>query len=708
MRLTVATLALLSAVMVFVPATAQTFEGFLREGLGALQRQLNRQQQTAPPAPPSQPEPTLRSAPENGSTDTHQSEMPVVQSPPRQQSSPPNIELTMEIQGGLNELGYDAGTVDGAYGPQTRRAIVSFQRDHGLREDGLVSPELAQALRESTISKQAMNSGSADAPSTESRPTLLKSASTGQEPDTSISPRDAEMTLIPPGLLVLKFHPDYMDENQLLNLARRQVAVDQHGYERPDPDHVFMFSEEQVSGRAIDFAARERLSEYKREIIRWASRVPLTLTVKRPVKLNFFTYAGGKLRSADSSRGGQGSDVLFRYSMLSEHEKLKLPPLGSRAIPLSGIPQLWADIHDARFPETIRDLRVRKQAYFALDRRLVFPPIELDASIAEKLWQRPTCSISATEYVLNRNMAQNKAEAAAVACQQERTGYIDALTFSYDVEVQDVVLTETAWILKAKLLGGNLFGTRGELLHHFDATAFEPGVDSWSQRQEKLESERQAKLVARQKKRTSLKEADVLGIRLDMRLSEAEKVVRERMDVAHVIESTTSKDRPFLSDFRAFFNADRSETIVLFQTGPEDDSVAAVARILHFETPMEVADLKTQLSKKYGPPTQNLNRSDYIMDWISSAPQKTECFPRIVVGADRVPIPFPAFTESGARYGGVPYESMAANCEPTILAEIHPTSLTVFLHDLGAHARNFLEREKEKLSAQEPAKKLEL
>ena len=46
----------------------------------------------------------------------------------------------------LGNLGYDAGSADGAMGPQTRGAIIEFQKDNGLNETGLVDARLIQSL----------------------------------------------------------------------------------------------------------------------------------------------------------------------------------------------------------------------------------------------------------------------------------------------------------------------------------------------------------------------------------------------------------------------------------------------------------------------------------------------------------------------------------------------------------------------------------
>lgn len=50
------------------------------------------------------------------------------------------------IQQRLNELGFNAGPVDGDFGPQTAQAVKAFQRTHGLPADGVVGPYTYRAL----------------------------------------------------------------------------------------------------------------------------------------------------------------------------------------------------------------------------------------------------------------------------------------------------------------------------------------------------------------------------------------------------------------------------------------------------------------------------------------------------------------------------------------------------------------------------------
>src|SRR5436190_1813336 len=52
-----------------------------------------------------------------------------------------------QLQERLLEMGYDVGRADGIYGPQTARAVATFQREVGLVPDGTCGPQTMHALR---------------------------------------------------------------------------------------------------------------------------------------------------------------------------------------------------------------------------------------------------------------------------------------------------------------------------------------------------------------------------------------------------------------------------------------------------------------------------------------------------------------------------------------------------------------------------------
>lgn len=52
----------------------------------------------------------------------------------------------LRLQEKLHSYGYEIGEIDGEYGYVTEDAVLSFQRDHRLRADGIVGPQTAYAL----------------------------------------------------------------------------------------------------------------------------------------------------------------------------------------------------------------------------------------------------------------------------------------------------------------------------------------------------------------------------------------------------------------------------------------------------------------------------------------------------------------------------------------------------------------------------------
>ena len=55
-----------------------------------------------------------------------------------------------ELQKKMTQLGYGVGTVDGTFGSTTETAIRRFQKDHGLRVDGLAGAQTIKELKRLT------------------------------------------------------------------------------------------------------------------------------------------------------------------------------------------------------------------------------------------------------------------------------------------------------------------------------------------------------------------------------------------------------------------------------------------------------------------------------------------------------------------------------------------------------------------------------
>lgn len=84
--------------------------------------------------------------------------------PTPEPSSPAPDATVQAIQSKLNELGYEAGTADGLMGRSTRSAILNFQRDMGLTQDGQPDRDLLAALNsaKSVATKSIIPSDSRD------------------------------------------------------------------------------------------------------------------------------------------------------------------------------------------------------------------------------------------------------------------------------------------------------------------------------------------------------------------------------------------------------------------------------------------------------------------------------------------------------------------------------------------------------------------
>ncbi len=66
-------------------------------------------------------------------------------------------EDVSELQSRLNSLGFDAGKADGMFGPKTEAAVLEFQHNRNLAEDGKVGPEVVTEL--GLVSRGEMKEG---------------------------------------------------------------------------------------------------------------------------------------------------------------------------------------------------------------------------------------------------------------------------------------------------------------------------------------------------------------------------------------------------------------------------------------------------------------------------------------------------------------------------------------------------------------------
>ena len=91
-----------------------------------------------------------------------------------------------EMQNALAQAGFSPGAADGVFGPQTRNAVVSFQRAHGLAADGVCGPRTWAALGSSYTPKPAPTPGPSPAPS--GSDPMLKQGASGPAVQAGCSP----------------------------------------------------------------------------------------------------------------------------------------------------------------------------------------------------------------------------------------------------------------------------------------------------------------------------------------------------------------------------------------------------------------------------------------------------------------------------------------------------------------------------------------
>jgi len=83
--------------------------------------------------------------------------------------------LVASLQQNLTDLGYDLGSVDGAFGKNTEAAVKDFQSKKGLGSDGIVGAKTLQALDEAL--KAAGKEGAEFDDQPEEAPPVLKEVS---------------------------------------------------------------------------------------------------------------------------------------------------------------------------------------------------------------------------------------------------------------------------------------------------------------------------------------------------------------------------------------------------------------------------------------------------------------------------------------------------------------------------------------------------
>jgi hypothetical protein len=549
---------------------------------------------------------------------------------------------------------------------------------------------------------------------------MLFAASSAAQPE-SQTPRE-----IPLPLILYKYAPSAFTDEFMGRLSEQQMmtdqnaykgVVDQRGQRKVSPDHVFVFSEEQVRGRVPSFARQELLPTYRKYWADLASKVPARLTFLLVANLMELEYSGGVLKAKRANEVLALSEGVSRGGIMRvpRFEKVEMPPLGEREV-VKPAPALRGQLPVTHLADTLRSVARDDRVYTAFDRQIVVPALPMDAKTAERMWQQPDCSVSE---IAQRGMTREQTKAAADQCTRERSQYAARLTAAVDIEIEGIDRTPRgSLIIKARVLEVKVLGPRQELIKTLVAADLPKGEDVWKEneaaRKERQDLEARKKSDARKaavldqeathRQGQMLKNADVIGIRLGMTMAEAEQIVRAHFQVAVVtVDDSKSKSRPEpFHDKKTFHNADNSEKIVLIKGSPDNETVVAVAREFDLGPDMKGDQnrdkVKDLLKQKYGPPDVDWKT---VLHW--SAKKPASCLLSVGAGGrggkvvegqwnrgiDSPYVPSLGFSTFINKDDLPKVVSDMQNCGPVVMANIG-NSLTVALYDLTILAPLFV------------------
>jgi hypothetical protein len=114
---------------------------------------------------------------------------------------------------------------------------------------------------------------------------------------------------------------------------------------------------------------------------------------------------------------------------------------------------------------------------------------------------------------------------------------------------------------------------------------------------------------------------DIIGIRLGMSLQEAEKRIRENMEVGAVLKTKVAEQNsindlnPYQS-FKVFTSVDSNQSIILYTEPDITDNVVGIVRLFKFDSPMFEGRKKIPhlLTNKYSPPNKSSYYNDFSWD----------------------------------------------------------------------------------------------
>ncbi len=510
-----------------------------------------------------------------------------------------------------------------------------------------------------------------------------------------------ERTVIPYTALVYKYAPDQLSDQTLKQPLRRIIVQEQERYAQQTVaasggdgavpiGEDFLFRQEQIEGRAPDFAVEELLPEYRLRLRRAAERIPDTLYMERFLAPRYFRYENGVVNSKTPS--GQGAGVFHRLSVAPDHEKAKIPELGPRAL-LRETPPLMAAVQSPDPVADFKALRLQRRVRLALDRSPVVRPIALPREEAEQAFVPPANECGGDPRLSAPGERDPEAIATFRECLMEnhrrterfKKGFRMLMTVSPESFIADTDILSMA-VKKVEV-----FDPYDRLLVALTPADLNKPVDAFAKAIEDAEAEAARAAARRAAARARLADFDILGLKLSMSFDEAEAAVREALTVVRVRESSREgKTRPFFDDMRHYENEDGSERFMLFRSTPGGDRLVAIARMIALPEGSAMADVEGQLVEKYGDDFDSVGSE--IRTWRADE-DRTQCGVsyNISTAADLIEGPRPEAPQSYnsvsiRRSSNTPLAEMKNACAPQLFARVWNSHLLLVLADPGAYA----------------------
>jgi len=414
------------------------------------------------------------------------------------------------------------------------------------------------------------------------------------------------LTDIPYALITYKYAPEKLSDEKLKSSLRQIIGQEQMYYkwkkqniEIPPQDAFFIFTEEQVADRAVDFAAEDLLGEYKSFLSKEAAAIPDQVRLDRYLNLSFFKYENGAIKLKTWPN-------FHKFSVIDERKKKSIPALGAREIFLGGF-ALRSEVNSPGFAKLPRYL---DQPQLAIDRVPTIPSVAMPRDEAEKLFIRPEeCGLPPSTYRLNQPEPDPKVLAAYQACIERIQRYNKGYRLSFLVTIEGFL--EGTNILALRLDKVEIYSPHNDLIKTFLASDLPAATDPLAEKkaaeekavQEQIERNR-VEAIAKAAMSTKIGGADIVGLTLSMSYSDAESAVRSKLEMGRVRESKSTETRnPFFSDMTQFENIDGSERIMLFRAKPNSEKLVGIGRMLDLPEGTTLEDIKNQLIAKYGEPT---------------------------------------------------------------------------------------------------------